>query len=180
MSQTSKNFRGTFKMASKKARPKMLNEVMDAIANLKEPKGSTMKRIVNQLEANFMLSRKSIKMTPIIKALKHGVKMGLIKRHKGKFKLGLDPKDYAVYKTFQKRLKTRETCNRKRCKSKKGKRMSQKKHRRHRLATMDDAGSDTESLPSTAGNLNSFVTKFTSCLNVLGMQLYLRRFLFKI
>lgn len=142
-------------MGSRKAHPKMLDDILDAIAILKDPKGSTMKRIMNQMESNYTLNKKSGKVTtlPIIKALRVGVEMGLIKRNKGKFKLGLDPKDYAVYKTFQRRLKLKELCNKnKRGKKRRRRRNSSSKSgkRRHTLSMMGDGATDSESLPSTA------------------------------
>lgn len=143
-------------MAVRRPQPRMLNEVMDAIANLKEPKGSTMRRILNQMETNYVFNKKTWKVSaqPIMKALRHGVEMGLIRRNKGKFKLGLDPKDYAVYKTFQKKLKTRELCsngrNRRKNKRQKKRRDSRSGRRRNRLQFGQDQ-SDDDKLPSTRG-----------------------------
>lgn len=100
----------------------MLTDVIDAIANLREPKGSTMRKIMNQVENNYIFTQKFAKLSqkPIMKALKHGVDVGLIRKNKGKFKLGLDPRDYVVYKTFQNNLKIKKHCNRrKKCRGKK-------------------------------------------------------------
>lgn len=143
-------------MGSRRIQPRMLNEVMDAIANLKESKGSTMRKIMNQMDSNFTFTRKPLKPTalPIMKALRHGVETGLIRRNKGKFKLGLDPKDYAVYKTFQKKIKPKEVCskNKRARNSRRRRKGSASKHGRKRHHTvMFNEPTDSESLPSTAG-----------------------------
>lgn len=143
-------------MAVRRPQPRMLNEVMDAIANLREPKGSTMRRILNQMETNYVFNKKPVKVSaqPVMKALRHGVDMGLIRRNKGKFKLGLDPKDYAVYKTFQKKLKVKELCsnskNRRRNRRQKKRKSSRSDRRRHHLPFGEEPNDD-ERLPSTRG-----------------------------
>lgn len=145
-------------MAARRPQPRMLNEVMDAIANLKETKGSTMRRILNQMETNHVFNKKPAKLSaqPIMKALRHGVDMGLIRRNQGKFKLGLDPKDYAVYKTFQKKLKAKEFCshskNRRKNRRQKRRRDSRSDRRRRRMPFGEEP-SDDEKLPSTRGKM---------------------------
>lgn len=143
-------------MAVRRPQPKMLNEVMDAIASLKEPKGSTMRKILNQMETNLLFNKKPFKLTsqPIMKALRHGVEMGLIRRNRGKFKLGLDPKDYAVYKTFQKKMKTKEICGRSRRKPKSRRKRRDSRHRRRHHSPYGGEPSDDERLPSTRGEFN--------------------------
>ncbi|KAJ8946793.1 hypothetical protein NQ314_008776 [Rhamnusium bicolor] len=84
--------------------PRLLTAVMEAIANLKDGKGSTQKRIIDQVQC--LLNSKNVSLRNVTvhirKALKHGVESGLIKQKGGKFKLGLDTKDYAIFKSFQK------------------------------------------------------------------------------
>ncbi|CAH1183380.1 unnamed protein product [Phaedon cochleariae] len=82
--------------------PRLLNEVMEAIAKLKELDGSTPKKISNQVETILTRKKKQLQRDAgqIKKALKHGVLSGLITRVKGKYKLGLAKRDYDVYKNL--------------------------------------------------------------------------------
>lgn len=78
-----------------------LTEVMDTIASLKDSKGSPADKILDRIiyRRRSPLKNASLK---VKKALKTGLKSGLIKEVGGKFKLGLGNADYAIFKNFKK------------------------------------------------------------------------------
>ncbi|XP_057665544.1 uncharacterized protein DDB_G0283697-like isoform X2 [Diorhabda carinulata] len=83
--------------------PRFLNEVLEAIATLKESKGSTKKNIIDQVE--LLLSKRIKRLrhdsTQIQRALRHGLSSGLIKSKNGKYVLGMNQKDYGAFKKLQ-------------------------------------------------------------------------------
>ncbi|KAG5882678.1 hypothetical protein JTB14_026089 [Gonioctena quinquepunctata] len=72
---------------------------MDSIATLKEFKGSAPNRIQDHIVSGQRNPLKNARFQ-IKNALKTGLKTGLLREVCGKFKLGLDPKDYTVFKNF--------------------------------------------------------------------------------
>lgn len=154
----------------RRQKPRLLNEVMEAIASLRETKGSTMKRIIDQVEASMKMRKKNVKHNPlpIVKALKHGVQTGLIKRKNGKYKLGLDAKDYSVYKNFQRMMHFDEGYReargrrRRRRRSRSRRRRGRRGRRRRRAGEISDTemsqtDSQTSVSASSQGNLNNVV-----------------------
>ncbi|XP_018576411.1 splicing regulatory glutamine/lysine-rich protein 1-like [Anoplophora glabripennis] len=140
-------------MAKTGNQPRLLTAVMEAIANLKEGRGSTQKRIIDQvqclLSANKMTFRNPV--VHIKKALRHGVHTGLIKQKGGKFRLGLDSKDYAIFKNFQK-LKKREHPVREHKRGKRRRKRSKRRRKRRRSSADEDAtasGSASDSISGT-------------------------------
>lgn len=80
--------------------PAVLTDIMDTIASLKESKGSPADRILDHMVSQRKAPIRNASFR-IKKALKAGLKTGLLKETGGKFKLGLAPKDYAVFKSFR-------------------------------------------------------------------------------
>ncbi|CAG9826311.1 unnamed protein product [Diabrotica balteata] len=84
-------------------RPRLFNEVIEAIASLKESHGSTKDKIMDQVEN--ILSRRITRLkndkTQIHRALKHGLTTGLIKAKNGKYVLGMNKKDYGAFKKLK-------------------------------------------------------------------------------
>lgn len=121
-------------MAKSGNQPRLLTAVMEAIANLKEGRGSTQKRIIDQVQCLLTANKMSLR-NPTIhikKALRHGVHTGLIKQKGGKFKLGLDSKDYAIFKEFQKLRKKKELPLREHRRGRRRRKKSRKRRRRRR------------------------------------------------
>ncbi|CAH1183382.1 unnamed protein product [Phaedon cochleariae] len=86
----------------KSKQPRFLNEVMDAIAVLKDSKGSPAKKVIERVEKG--ISKVSNLRNPvgqIQKALLYGVDNGLITQNGGNFKLGLNNKEYQLFKDFK-------------------------------------------------------------------------------
>ncbi|CAH0561209.1 unnamed protein product [Brassicogethes aeneus] len=80
-------------------RQKLLPQVMQVIADLAEANGSTMKSISTQLQGQNLVKPNNLPVQ-VKRALKQGLETGLIKQRSGKYRLGLDAKDYAIYKSF--------------------------------------------------------------------------------
>ncbi|XP_066259494.1 uncharacterized protein [Euwallacea similis] len=77
--------------------PRLLPNVIEAIANMKERAGSTQKQItghISQWLANTDTS--SNVAMKVRKALEYGLQSGLIKQTRGKYSLGLNKRDYAT------------------------------------------------------------------------------------
>ncbi|CAH0561208.1 unnamed protein product [Brassicogethes aeneus] len=72
---------------------------MQVIADLGEANGSTMKSISTQLQEHNLVKPSNLPVQ-VKRALKQGLETGLIKQRSGKYRLGLDAKDYAIYKSF--------------------------------------------------------------------------------
>ncbi|CAG9863165.1 unnamed protein product [Phyllotreta striolata] len=85
--------------------PIILTQVMDTIAQLKDTHGSPVDSIVKYMSSHGPEFVKNSNLK-IKKALKTGLKSGLLKETHGKFKLGLTPKDYSVLKSFCNPYKT--------------------------------------------------------------------------
>ncbi|XP_076267453.1 uncharacterized protein LOC143200733 [Rhynchophorus ferrugineus] len=83
--------------------PKLLPNVMEAIANLKERRGSTQKQIIEHLTHILKKSNNGIRNVTmqVRRALEHGLHSGLIKQKSGKYSLGLDKRDYAIFRRFR-------------------------------------------------------------------------------
>ncbi|KAL1512816.1 hypothetical protein ABEB36_002339 [Hypothenemus hampei] len=79
--------------------PKLLPNVMDAIACLKERYGSTKKRITDYVANDLIKNGSVLKNVPlyVLKALEHGHHAGLIKLKQGKYSLGLSKDVYGGY-----------------------------------------------------------------------------------
>ncbi|VEN57606.1 unnamed protein product [Callosobruchus maculatus] len=82
--------------------PRYLNEIMEVIVNMKEVKGSTSRRILDRVHNLLVLKRKKGKVDPlqIKKALAKGVEYGVLRKKDGKYRLGLDAKDYIIYRNW--------------------------------------------------------------------------------
>nr|CAI5859540.1 unnamed protein product [Callosobruchus analis] len=83
-------------------RPRYLDEIMEVIVNMKEVKGSTSRRILDRVHNLLVLKRKKGKVDPlqIKKALAKGVECGVLRKKDGKYRLGLDAKDYVIYRNW--------------------------------------------------------------------------------
>lgn len=145
-------------MAGRKTQPRMLNEVMDAIADLKESQGSTMRQILKHVGSHTGNKRSSkVSSQPVLKALKQGIEMGLIKRNKGKFKLGMDSKDFAVYKIFQKKQLSSKALVDRSGRRRRRRRTSRRRSGRRRNALFGDDLTDAESYLSSGGELYDII-----------------------
>ncbi|CAG9860805.1 unnamed protein product [Phyllotreta striolata] len=116
-------------MKRKKALPRLFHEVLDAIAILRESKGSTEKAILNQVDTILHLRRERLKksIASIHKALCHGVKTGILVLKHGKYCLGMTQGDYDLFRKVRKIRSTESLYNKFKLKRKrKQKRMSQK------------------------------------------------------
>ncbi|KAJ8916874.1 hypothetical protein NQ315_005881 [Exocentrus adspersus] len=124
--------------------PRLLPDVMQAIVDLKEGQGSTQNKILEHVQAIINTKKNSPKprnvTMQIRRALKHGVQNGLIKQRAGKFSLGIHPKDFALYKSFQQAGNSINSCCSK-CRRHKGRR--RRRRRRSRRRHMGDY-SDTD------------------------------------
>ncbi|KAG5873328.1 hypothetical protein JTB14_005308 [Gonioctena quinquepunctata] len=91
-------------MEKRNPHPRLLNEIMEAIADLREGTGSSTKSILSQVDSILHAKRKQLKRdeNQFHRALKHGVTSGLILLKNGKYKLGLRRKDYQTFKHFRK------------------------------------------------------------------------------
>ncbi|KAJ8916838.1 hypothetical protein NQ315_005845 [Exocentrus adspersus] len=129
---------------------RLLTAVMEAIAELKEGHGSTQKRIIERVQDLLTTNNLSFKnpAAHIRKALMQGVQTGLIKHKGGKFKLGLDSKDYAIFKSFQKR-KTRKELPVKELRRRRRRRRGRRRRRRRR--SMDRSPDDVSASRSGSG-----------------------------
>ncbi|XP_074031954.1 uncharacterized protein [Leptinotarsa decemlineata] len=118
-----------------------LTEVMDTIASLRDSKGSPPDKILDHIVSSRRTPLKNASLQ-VKKALRTGLKTGLLKEVSGKFKLGLDPRDYAVFKNFRQLersggLPLRESRRGRKGRRKRGrsrKRRGKKKRRTHGLA----------------------------------------------
>ncbi|CAH1994604.1 unnamed protein product [Acanthoscelides obtectus] len=119
-------------------RPRYLDEIMEVIVNMKEAKGSTSRRILDRVHNLLILKRKKGKVDPtqIKKALVRGVECGVLMKKNGKYKLGLDTKDYAIYRSWtgkharQARTRSRRSRRKKRShrRGRRGRRMRSRSH----------------------------------------------------
>ncbi|CAH1183381.1 unnamed protein product [Phaedon cochleariae] len=127
--------------------PRFFDEVLDAIATLKDARGTPAKRVIEKVERN--LSKKASFKNPaaqIQKALKFGVDKGLITESGGHFKLGLNNKEYKLYKDFKRMSGSGLSREHKRRGGKRKRRRSRRRgRRRSRKGSLDEAGdSDLE------------------------------------
>nr|CAH7738930.1 unnamed protein product [Callosobruchus chinensis] len=82
--------------------PQLLNQVLDTIASMKDANGSPPQKIMQRLVTAHNVPAKKVQLV-VKKALRSGIKSGLIKEVPGgKYKLGMDKRDYKVLKKFQK------------------------------------------------------------------------------
>ncbi|CAH1993177.1 unnamed protein product [Acanthoscelides obtectus] len=86
--------------------PRFLPGVMQAIADLKDSRGSTQNKIIDYIQTAVTMTNLSPKPRNIAiqvkKALQHGVSRGLINQRSGKYRLALDQKDFTIYKSLKK------------------------------------------------------------------------------
>ncbi|KAJ8936392.1 hypothetical protein NQ318_010799 [Aromia moschata] len=122
--------------------PRLLTAVMEAIASLKEGKGSTQKKIIEQVQTSLSSKNASVRnvMVQIRRAIRHGVESGLIKQKGGKFRLGLASKDYAVFRNFQKIDKGGDAPVREHRRRGRRRRRRSRRRRRRRRSMEDDSG----------------------------------------
>lgn len=132
----------------------ILTEVMDTIANLNDSKGSSADKILDRIiyRRRSPLKNASIR---VKKALKTGLKHGLIREVGGKFKLGLGTTSYAAYKNFKGRLPIKEL--RRRGGRRRGRRRSKRRRRGRRR---------NESFDMDCLNLDEDIAKTLSLRNL--------------
>lgn len=112
--------------------PHLFNEVLDSIAILKESKGSSEKSILNQVDTILHIRRQHLKksIASIHRALRHGLKTGLLKLKNGKYCLGMSQADYNIYRKVQK-LRSSDNLYRD-FRARRGKRRSRRRRGRRR------------------------------------------------
>ncbi|XP_074030974.1 uncharacterized protein isoform X1 [Leptinotarsa decemlineata] len=93
-------------MKTRNPHPRLFNEVLDAIAHLREKKGSSTKTIMSQVDSILSMKRKQLRSdaNQFYKALKHGLATGLITEKSGRYRLGLQPREYKVFRDFQRMM----------------------------------------------------------------------------
>lgn len=93
--------------------PRLLAQVLQAVADLKEVRGSTARKIVDQVQTAINLSNVRPKPRNVIgqvrRALKHGVRSGVLRQRSGKFRLATTGEiNNAIRKTRTRRRRKRE------------------------------------------------------------------------
>lgn len=83
--------------------PRLFDEVLDAVATVKNPKGPTYEHIVHEIQ--MILRRKNIRLKKVYELVKEavifGTKSSLLKKKDGHYQLRLSKEDYQVYKKFR-------------------------------------------------------------------------------
>lgn len=121
--------------------PKLLVQVLQALADLKDTRGSTLRRISDQVQTAVKLSK--VKPVPrnvfgqVRRALRHGVQNGVLKHRAGKFRLATASEiNYALKYGITRRRKRkgayRKTKRRTQRRSPSRVRMPRKRIRRHK------------------------------------------------
>nr|CAH7748207.1 unnamed protein product [Callosobruchus chinensis] len=152
-------------------RPQYLDEIMEVIVSMKDVKGSTSRRILDRVHSLLELKRKNgkVRSSQIKKALAKGVECGVLIKKDGKYTLGLDAKDYLIYRNWTERYarQTRRACGAKR--HRRGKRMrsrspyTQRERRSSSSYEADDNESDaTEGWSHSAMEYNSRTEKMVA------------------
>ncbi|XP_060532050.1 uncharacterized protein DDB_G0284459-like [Cylas formicarius] len=82
--------------------PKLLPNILDAIAKMKEKNGSSQDQILERVCDSVGQNKRKIRnlAVQVKRALVHGISSGLVKQKRGKYVLGLDDKDYTIFKKF--------------------------------------------------------------------------------
>lgn len=127
--------------------PQILSEVIQTLAKFKDSKGSLPSKIIKHIQASTNLPPTKIK-----RALITGLKSGVIKAVGGKFKLGLQRNELAVFRSF---LKSDASARQVRRRG--GKRGSRRRGRRRRSRSRKRRHSvlgDKQSEENTEGNNN--------------------------
>ncbi|XP_030764110.1 serine/arginine-rich splicing factor 11-like isoform X1 [Sitophilus oryzae] len=134
--------------------PRLLPNVMEAIAHLKEKRGSTQKQIIEHL-AHLLKKGNAVRNVTmqVRRALEHGINSGLIKQKGGKYSLGLDKRDYAIFRRFRQIDEPLECSHkRRRGRGRRGRRRrrsrSRRRHRRRALSVEHAGTDDSESARS--------------------------------
>ncbi|CAH1972046.1 unnamed protein product [Acanthoscelides obtectus] len=143
------------------SKPQVLAQVLDTIASMRDVNGSPPQKIMQRLMVAHKVPAKKAELV-FKKALRSGVKFGLIKQVPGgKYKLGMDKKDYQVFKKFQKLeanmqddLPLRQVPRRRRRskrgrKSRKGRRRRRRRHYEGDFKDVDDEGNASSAKSST-------------------------------
>lgn len=139
-----------YKVRATGKQPRLLQSVMQAIVDLREYGGSTHCRIFDYLQG--VINCMDIRPRPrglsqqVKKALFHGIENGLLKQKSGKFSLALNPKDFAIFKSFrafdpifgETRIKKKRRNTKSGCKTEKKSRTSTRKSK----STAPNEGSD--------------------------------------
>lgn len=97
----------------RKTHPRMLANVLKAIADMKDNRGSSIRKIVEQVAHGSPIVNKAGKKPrnvtmQVRRALRHGVNTGLLVQHAGKYRLGLDEADSLPVKEVRRRRKGRK------------------------------------------------------------------------
>lgn len=110
--------------------PRLLAQVLQAVADLKEVRGSTARKIVDQVQTAINLSKVRPKPRNVTgqvrRALKHGVRTGVLRQKSGKFRL-------ATTAAINNALRRNETRRRKRGDKRRGGKSRRNKNRRKRV-----------------------------------------------
>lgn len=83
--------------------PRLIDEVLDVIANSKNSKGVPVKSLVDNVKM-YLAARKIYCQNvteKVKKTVEYCIKTGLIKQKLGYYKWGLEKKEYAIYKLFR-------------------------------------------------------------------------------
>lgn len=79
------------KITRKRKEPRLLVQVLQALADLKETRGSTLRRVTDQVQTAINLAKARPKPKNVLgqvrRALKHGVQTGVLRHRAGKFRL---------------------------------------------------------------------------------------------
>lgn len=93
----------------RKNHPRMLANVLKAIADMKDNRGSSIRKIVDQVATNNVINKNGTKPRNVTmqvrRALRHGINTGLLVQHAGKYRLGLDERDNYPVKEVRRRRK---------------------------------------------------------------------------
>lgn len=125
-----------------KRQPALLAHVIKAIADLKDHNGSSTKNIIGQVRAYAaQMSPLPRNLTMQVRsALRHGLDTGLLKHRGGKYRLGLDARDYATYRNFKKLGVADYPYRQHRRRRRKGKKSRRRRRRSHDRMQLLDAG----------------------------------------
>ncbi|XP_066137577.1 serine/arginine-rich splicing factor 7-like [Euwallacea fornicatus] len=141
--------------------PRLLPNVMEAIASMKGPTGSTQKQITGHISQWLVNTDDSKNMAmKVRKALKYALQSGLIKQIRGKYSLGLDKRDNVKSRRITDPYSDCNACRGRGRRGRRGKRSGgrrrsrsrrrrSKRRSRHptrrRMSTQDDVIQDIES-----------------------------------
>lgn len=137
----------------KKNHPRMLANVLKAIADMKDNRGSSIRKIVDQVATSNLINKTGTKTRNVTmqvrRALRHGINTGLLVQHGGKYRLGLEERDNLPVKEVRRRRK-------------KGKKGGRRRRRRGRRVRRRSSRVSSKSLSDTETSPVSDETSYTS------------------